>query len=92
MRLPRVPVVSNVTARPSASVEDIKELLVRQVTSSVRWSDSMQWLVGQEFTRFIELGPGQVLSGLMKRINKDVERLSVSDSVTLDATAAKLVN
>jgi [acyl-carrier-protein] S-malonyltransferase len=92
VRLPRVPVVSNVTARPSASVEDIKELLVRQVTSSVRWSDSMQWLVGQEFTRFIELGPGQVLSGLMKRINKDVERLSVSDSVTLDATAAKLVN
>jgi [acyl-carrier-protein] S-malonyltransferase len=92
VHLPRVPVISNVTARPAASVAEIKELLVRQVTSSVRWSDSMQWLIGQGFTRFIELGPGQVLSGLMKRINKDVERLSVSDSATLDATAAKLAN
>jgi len=65
-------VISNVTARPAVSVVEIKELLVRQVTSSVRWSDSMQWLIGQGFTRFIELGPGQVISGLMKRINKDV--------------------
>ena len=90
VHLPRVPVVSNVTARPAASVSEIKELLVRQVTSSVRWSDSMQWLIGQGFTRFIELGPGQVLSGLMKRINKDVKMLSVSDSATLDATIVRL--
>ena len=90
MHQPRVPVVSNVIARSAGSVEEIKELLVRQVTSSVRWSDSMQWLIEQGFTRFIELGPGQVLSGLMKRINKDVEMLSVSDSATLDATAARL--
>ena len=90
MQLPKVPVVSNVTARPGGGVAEIKELLVRQVTSSVRWSESMQWLVSQGFTRFIELGPGNVLSGLMKRINKDVEMLSVSDGATLDATAAKL--
>jgi len=90
MRQPKVPVVSNVTARPAASVAEIKELLVRQVTSSVRWSESMQWLVAQGFTRFIELGPGNVLSGLMRRINKDVEMLSVSDGATLEATAAKL--
>jgi [acyl-carrier-protein] S-malonyltransferase len=50
----------------------------------------MQWLVAEGFTRFIELGPGNVLSGLMKRINKDVEMLSVSDVATLDATVAKL--
>jgi [acyl-carrier-protein] S-malonyltransferase len=79
MQLPRVPVVSNVTARPGGSVTEIKELLTRQVTSSVRWAESMQWLVGQGFTRFIELGPGGVLAGLMKRINKDVEMLVVSD-------------
>jgi len=90
MHPPRMPVVFNVTARPAGSVAEIKELLVCQVTSSVRWSDSMQWLIGQGFTRFIELGPGQVLSGLMKRINKDVEMLSVGDSATLDATAARL--
>jgi [acyl-carrier-protein] S-malonyltransferase len=90
MRAPKVPVVSNVTARPAASVAEIKDLLVRQVTSPVRWNESMQWLVAQGFTRFIELGPGNVLSGLMKRINKDVEMLNVSDGATLEATAAKL--
>jgi len=90
MQLPRVPVVSNVTARPAGGVAEIKDLLVLQVTSPVRWSESMQWLVSQGFTRFVELGPGSVLSGLMKRINKDVEMLSVSDGTTLEATAAKL--
>src|SRR5277367_4432397 len=90
MQLPKVPVVSNVTARPAGGIAEIKEMLVRQVTSSVRWSESMQWLVAEGFTRFIELGPGNVLSGLMKRINKDVEMLSVSDVPTLEATVAKL--
>jgi [acyl-carrier-protein] S-malonyltransferase len=90
LREPSVTVVHNVTARPAAGVGEIKGLLVRQVTSSVRWSDSMQWLIGQGYTRFIELGPGNVLSGLMKRINKEVEILNVSDSATLDATVAKL--
>lgn len=90
MQLPSVPVVSNVTARPGRSEAEIKDLLVRQVTSSVRWSESMQWLVAEGFTRFIEFGPGGVLAGLMKRINKEVEMLSVSDVPTLDAVAAKL--
>jgi [acyl-carrier-protein] S-malonyltransferase len=90
MREPKAPVVCNVTARPATGVAEIKELLVRQVTSSVRWSESMQWLVAQGFTRFIELGPGNVLSGLMKRISKDVEMLNISDCATLDATLSKL--
>lgn len=90
MREPKAPVVCNVTARPATGVAEIKELLVRQVTSSVRWSESMQWLVAQGFTRFIELGPGNVLSGLMKRISKDVEMLNISDCATLDATLGKL--
>jgi [acyl-carrier-protein] S-malonyltransferase len=90
MRQPRVPVVSNVTARPAATVDEIKDLLVRQVTSPVRWSESMQWLVSQGFTRFIELGPGNVLSGLMKRIDKSVEMLSVSDCATLEASLTML--
>ena len=90
MREPKVPVVSNVTARPAASVAEIKDLLVRQVVSPVRWRDSMQWLIAQGFTQFIELGPGNVLAGLMKRINKDVEILSVSDGASLEATMGKL--
>jgi [acyl-carrier-protein] S-malonyltransferase len=88
MRLPRVPVVSNVTARPGRSVEEIKDLLVRQVTASVRWADSMQWLIAEGFTRFVELGPGGVLAGLMKRINKDVEMISIGDAAAVEKYAA----
>jgi len=90
MREPSVTVVHNVTARPATGVEEIKKLLVQQVTSSVRWAECMQWLIAQGYTRFIELGPGKVLSGLMKRINRDVEMLNVADSATLDAAVAKL--
>jgi [acyl-carrier-protein] S-malonyltransferase len=90
LQLPRVPVVANVTARPGQTVAEIKDLLTRQVTGSVRWSESMQWLISQGFTRFIELGPGTVLAGLMKRINKDIEIHSVSDGPSLETVAAKL--
>jgi [acyl-carrier-protein] S-malonyltransferase len=90
MREPMIPVISNVTARPGGSVNEIKDLLVRQVTSTVRWTESMQWLIAHGFTRFIELGPGNVLSGLMKRINKDMEMLAVSDAVSLEKTVAAL--
>jgi [acyl-carrier-protein] S-malonyltransferase len=91
MQEPRVPVPSNVTAQPGKTVEEIKSLLVRQVTSTVRWSESMQDLISQGFTRFIELGPGNVLCGLMKRINKDVEIFSISDCATLYAAVARLM-
>jgi len=90
MQLPRVPVVSNVTARPGASEAEIKDLLVRQVTSPVRWAESMQWLISQGFTRFVEFGPGGVLAGLMKRINKEVEMISIGDCATLDGAVMKL--
>ena len=89
VRTPGVTVVANVTARPVAAAE-IKDLLARQVTSPVRWSESMQWLIGQGFTRFIELGSGNVLSGLMKRISREVEMLSVRDCASLEATVARL--
>ncbi|MCX7915607.1 MAG: ACP S-malonyltransferase, partial [Verrucomicrobiae bacterium] len=87
---PRVPVVANVTAQPAISVAEIRELLIRQITSSVRWTQSMQWLIEHGFNRFVELGPGAVLSGLMKRINKDVEVLTVNDCASLDNAVAKL--
>ncbi len=90
MKEPQVPVVSNVTARPAGTVAEAKDLLVRQVTSSVRWTESMQWLVSQGFTRFIELGPGNVLSGLMRRIDRNVEMLNVSSLGSLENTVAQL--
>ena len=91
MAAPKVTVVSNVTAQPAATPEQIRDLLVRQVVSSVYWEASMRWLLAQGFQRFIELGPGTVLAGFMKRIDASVPVLSVNDSASLAAVAAKLL-
>jgi len=87
---PAVPVVSNVTAQPHGSPAEIQNLLVEQVVSSVRWEDSMRYLLAQGFTRFIELGPGTALSGFMKRIDKNAQMLNVSDAASLTKTVQAL--
>lgn len=87
---PNVPVVSNVTAHPHNGAESIRSRLVEQVTSSVRWEESMRYLLAQGFTRFIELGPGSALSGFMKRIEKNATMFNVADAASLDATAKTL--
>ena len=84
---PRVPVISNVTAQPHGTVAELEDRLVDQVTASVRWEDSMRFLLAQGFTRFIELGPGTALSGFMKRIEKGAQILNVADPASLEATA-----
>ncbi len=87
---PVVQVISNVTAQPHGSPDQISARLVEQVTSSVRWEESMRYLLAQDFTRFIELGPGMALSGFMKRIDKNAQMLNVADSASLEATAKTL--
>lgn len=87
---PAVPVISNVTAQPHGAPVEIHQRLVEQVTSSVRWEDSMRYLLAQGFTRFIELGPGKALSGFMKRIDPGVQMLNVADLPSLEATAQAL--
>jgi [acyl-carrier-protein] S-malonyltransferase len=87
---PAVPVISNVTAQPHGS--DIAARLVEQVTSSVRWEDSIRHLLAQGFTRFIELGPGTALTGFMKRIDKTAQVLNVADVASLEATVKALTS
>ena len=87
---PSVPVIANVTAQPHGGPDAIRARLVEQVTSPVRWEESMRYLVGQGFTRFIELGPGRALSGFMKRIDKTAQILNVEDLASLEATAKAL--
>jgi [acyl-carrier-protein] S-malonyltransferase len=87
---PRVPVISNVTAQPHSTSDEISARMVEQVTSSVRWEESMRYLLAQGYTRFIELGPGTALSGFMKRINKDAQMLNVGDAASLEATVKAL--
>lgn len=83
-----VPVISNVTAKPHDA--NISDRLVEQVCSSVLWENSMRYLLSQGFTRFIELGPGAVLNGFMKRIDKNAQMLNVGDMASLTATAQSL--
>lgn len=87
---PLVPVVSNVEAAPNGEGARVKELLLRQVTGSVRWVESVQAMEKAGVTRMIELGPGKVLCGLVKRISKSIECLNVEDPASLDKTLAAL--
>jgi [acyl-carrier-protein] S-malonyltransferase len=87
---PRVPIISNVTGYPHSSPDNIRQTLVRQVTSTVRWEASIRYLLAQGFTRFIELGPGTALSGFMKRIDKTAQVMNVSDPASLEATVKQL--
>jgi [acyl-carrier-protein] S-malonyltransferase len=90
LQLPRVAVVSNVTARPHGTLDEVRSLLVQQLTAPVRWEESMRYLLAQGFTRFIELGPGKALSGFMKRIDRNAETLNVADVPSLDQTVKSL--
>lgn len=90
LQSPKVPVVSNVTAQPHDTTAEIQKRLVEQVTSSVRWEESMRYLLAQGFTRFIELGPGKALSGFMKRIDPAAQMLNVADVASLEATVKAL--
>jgi len=87
---PAVPVISNVTAQPHTTPNQIAARLVDQVTSSVRWEESMRHLLAQGFTRFIELGPGAALTGFLKRIGPGVQMLNVSDVGSLETTVKAL--
>ncbi len=89
-RAPLRPVVTNVEARPNADVARIVPLLVEQVTSPVRWIECVQELARLGVTRVVEVGPGKVLSGLAKRIDKSLEVWNVEDRVSLEKTVAAL--
>ena len=71
-------IISNVTAKEEKDTNKIKSLLVEQITSRVRWRESVNYMIKQGISEFIEIGPGKVLSGLVKKINKDVKILNIS--------------
>ncbi len=83
---PRFPVVCNVDARPVEDAERAREALVDQVTGSVRWSQSMEWLIARGVQTFVEVGPGKVLCGLMRQIDRSKKCLNVEDEASLQKT------
>jgi [acyl-carrier-protein] S-malonyltransferase len=86
---PAVPVVANVTAGPVTDADNIRRLLVEQVTGRVRWRESMEWMATDGgVTRFVEVGSGKVLTGMAKRIAPDTESLALNTPEDIEAFAA----
>jgi len=75
---PKPNIISNVTAKEETDVNKIKPLLIDQITSRVRWRESVDFMIRQGVTSFLEIGPGKVLSGLVKKINRDVKILNIN--------------
>lgn len=82
---PAFPVVSNVTAQPVSDVSAARRLLVSQLTSPVRWTASMRTMLEAGISRFVELGPGSVLAGLLKRIERGAAAVSVGSPADVEA-------
>ena len=85
-----VPLACNVDARLVRSAADVRDGLVRQVSGAVRWQESVELLVREGVSTFVEIGPGTVLSGLVKKIHRDARVLNVEDPQSLEETAAAL--
>jgi [acyl-carrier-protein] S-malonyltransferase len=80
---PNIPVIANMTAAPLTTGEAVKTELINQLTNPVQWQRSIEYMVRQGVTRFIEIGPGKVLTGLIKRINRDVATRNIGDLETV---------
>lgn len=81
-----VPIVSNVTARPMQSADELRVNLIKQLTNPVRWKDSMETIAAEGIDLCLEVGPGKVLQGLLKRINRDMECRGIDKVGDLDSS------
>jgi [acyl-carrier-protein] S-malonyltransferase len=85
-----VPVIANVTAKEMTSANEIRERLIQQLYSPVLWEDTIKYLLEKDVDTFIEIGPGKVLSGLVKKVHRRAKTYSISDSESLENVVAKL--
>jgi [acyl-carrier-protein] S-malonyltransferase len=82
---PRIPVVANVDAEPKRDARSSVEALIRQVSSPVRWEDVVRRLIAEGATAFVEIGPGKVLAGLIRKIDRGATVMSIADESGLAA-------
>jgi [acyl-carrier-protein] S-malonyltransferase len=87
---PRFPIVSNVSAEPSVEADSIREALKKQLTHPVRWVDSIRKICSEGINTFVEVGPGKILKGLLKRIDPGSQVFNVEDSESLETTVREL--
>jgi [acyl-carrier-protein] S-malonyltransferase len=85
-----VPLVTNVDAAPNKAANAARDSVVRQVSAPVRWLESMQLLIHEGVDTFVEVGPGKVLSGLMRQISREVKCFNVEEAASLKAASANL--
>lgn len=90
IKAPSVPLVANVTAAAVADADAIPELLVEQVTSMVRWRESVQWMASQGIEQMVELGTGKILTGMVKRIDKSLGSVAIQTPEDIEAFCAAL--
>jgi [acyl-carrier-protein] S-malonyltransferase len=86
----RVPLVNNADAELTTSGDEAREALVRQVTLPVRWEESVRELIDQGVNTFVEVGPGRVLTGLLRQIDRSIHVFNVEDEKSLRSTLEKL--
>jgi len=86
----KIPLVTNVDAQAITTGDEARDALIRQVTAPVRWLDSVREMIESGVTVFLEVGPGKVLSGLLRQIDRSVRVFNVEDSATLNSTMEKL--
>lgn len=86
---PTIPIIANTTAQPLTTTAAVKEELMNQLCNCVQWQRSVEYMVSQGVTTFIEIGPGKVLTGLIKRINKDVQTLNLGDVASIKSLAGQ---
>ena len=80
---PIIPIIANTTATEITTTEMVREELLRQLCHSIQWQRSVEYMINNGVTTFIEIGPGKVLSGLIKRINKDVKTVNIGDAESI---------
>jgi [acyl-carrier-protein] S-malonyltransferase len=88
----RFPLITNVDAEAITSGEEAREALIRQVCQPVRWEESIREIIAQDVRIFVEVGPGRVLSGLLRQIDRSVRCFNVEDSASLQATLEKIAH
>lgn len=87
----KIPVIANVTAQPEQKGDEIRKILVKQAASPVLWEDSVRYMIQAGVTTFIEVGPGKVLTGFVKKIDRSFSGQNVEDLASLEKTLAYLV-
>ena len=90
-QVPTVSVVTNVDAELRHDPADLRDALIRQVSAPVRWLESMQFLLNNGVDTFVEVGPGKVLSGLMRQISRETKMVNVEDATSLVAVTGSAV-